>query len=134
MIKKRYPKYNFIFIGNTESEEDIFLDFEKKLNFKVYSIIKEVSIFELALVFKDGGFFIGVDSGPANISYLTKIRSITIAGPGPHLFLPYRKNKLFVDVSGGRNFLQRFFYGKNKIINKISTKSVFDIFEKSIKK
>jgi len=100
------------------------------LDFEIYSIIGEIDLRDLLVVMRKSSYFIGIDSGPANIAHLCNLRSISIMGAGPHMYLPYNKLDIVIDKSHGAGLYQRFFRKKRGFIDKITTDEVFSAFEK----
>ncbi len=134
LIKKinSFGKFKFIFVGK-ETEGKDFEEISKKLNFKIYSLIGKLSIKELLLLMRRSNYFIGIDSGPRNMAHLAELPSITLYGPGPHMFTPPNNRDIVIDKSNGKGAFQRFFYKKNSFISKITAEEVFEKFEELIK-
>jgi 3-deoxy-D-manno-octulosonic-acid transferase/heptosyltransferase-1 len=119
--------FEFIFIGAGEDIED-YEYISSRLKFKVHSVISQINLLELMLLLNLADYFIGVDSGPANLAHLVNLRSIVIFGPGPHMYMPSNPNDVIIDKSNGRGLYQRFFFKKNGFIQRISTEEVYQAF------
>ena len=129
-IKKNYPNYRFVFLGSGE-DINIFKKIKLQLNFKIYSLINKIDLKDLLLVMRRSDYFIGIDSGPMNVAHLCNLRSISIMGPGPHMYLPYNKLDIVIDKSNGRGLYQRFFKKKEGgFIDKITVNEAFSAFKK----
>src|SRR3989338_2254066 len=130
LLKKvnKLDEFQFIFIGaqiDTSDHEYI----APRLGFESYSLIGELDLALLLLVLRKSDYFIGIDSGPSNMAYLSGIKSITILGPGPHMYMPNNKHNVVVDKSNGRGLSQLFFHNKHgSIIDKISINEVYNAF------
>lgn len=120
--------YRFIFIGTIGEEEDYKI-ISKKLKFKTYSLIHKVDIKDLYLIMKQSDYFVGVDSGPRNLAHTADLRSVTILGPAPHLFMPPSSKDKILDKSRGRGLYQKFFYKKNGFIHQITVDEVYNAFQ-----
>jgi len=119
--------FTFIFIGSDDDIEDHNY-ISSKLSFKTESLIKKISLAELLLVLKDADYFIGIDSGPSNMAHLVNLRSITIYGPGPHMYMPFHPDDIVFDKTSGRGLFQLLFRVKNSYINKVAVNEVYDAF------
>lgn len=119
--------YQFIFIGSHEDVENHRL-ISAQLDFPTESIINKTSIFELTLVMQAADYFIGIDSGPSNLAHLVGLRSITLYGPGPHMFMSHDPDDIIIDKSSGRGIQQLFFSLKKSIVNTISVSEVYQAF------
>ncbi len=119
--------FEFIFIGAEKDIED-YEYISSHLKFKTHSVISQISLPELMLLLRSADYFIGVDSGPANMAHLVHLRSIVIFGPGPHMFMPSDSNDIIIDKSNGRGFYQRFFLKKNGFIQRIDAEEVYQAF------
>jgi ADP-heptose:LPS heptosyltransferase len=130
LLQKIYSsgKYDFVFIG-AKGEISDYEEISKSLSFKTFSLIGKIGLDETVLLLRSADFFIGIDSGPSNISYLTGIKSITIFGPGPHMYLPKGKNNKILNKSNGRGFYQMYFNKKDSFIDKINVTEVFNAFK-----
>jgi len=125
--------FEFIFIGVAKDIED-YEYISSNLPFEIYSVISKIDLFELVLLLRSANYFIGVDSGPANLAHLAKLRSIVIFGPGPHMFMSDDVNDIIIDKSNGRGLYQRFFLKKNGFIHKINAEEVYQSFNKLYRK
>src|SRR6185436_8374098 len=97
--------------------------------FPSHVLAGELSWIDLVLLFRLADYFIGVDSGPRNIAHMTDLPSITLLGPGPHMYTPPNPRDVVLDRSGGRGFLERFFPSKtNRYIDRISVDDVVKAF------
>lgn len=93
--------FRFIFIGGKDEKKD-FLHIQRKLGFKVFSLIGKVDLKDLMLVMRQSDYFIGIDSGPRNMAHLADLRSVSLLGPGPKFFMPTDKRDILVDKSDCR--------------------------------
>ena len=120
--------YEFIFVGSARDKADF--DFiSSKLDFPVHSLIGQISLVQLVLLLRKSQYFIGVDSGPRNFAHLVDLPSITLLGPGPHMYTPPNPRDITLDRSGGRGLYQRFISKKGCLfINRITPKDVVDAF------
>ncbi len=123
--------YRFIFVGTVKENKD-YKEILKKLDFKTYSLINKIDLKDLLLVMRKSDYFIGIDSGPRNMAHTADLRSVTILGPAPHLFMPPCPKDKILDKSNGRGLYQKFFYKKNGFINKITVDEVYDAFQKLV--
>jgi ADP-heptose:LPS heptosyltransferase len=100
------------------------------LPFKMYSLIDAADWLALVLAFRLGDYFIGIDSGPRNLAHLADLPSITLLGPGPHMYTPPNPRDIILDHSNGRGLYQRFFHKKKScFIDKITPTEVVDAFK-----
>jgi len=130
LIKKLHEvdDFRFIFVGAKKDEDD-YQYIYSRLPFQIYSLIGQINLVELALALRTGDYFIGVDSGPRNLAHLVDLPSITLLGPGPHMYTPPNPRDIVIDRSGGHGLYQRFFYkGKNRFIDHISPQDVYGAF------
>jgi ADP-heptose:LPS heptosyltransferase len=134
LLKKinKLGKFRFIFVGREDEEED-FNEIKKLLDFPVYSIIHRANTKDLLLIMRKADYFLGIDSGPRNLANLARLPSITLLGPGPHMFMPWHKEAKVIDKSNGKGIYQRFFYKKNSFISKITVNDVLTEFKKLMK-
>lgn len=130
LLKKisKLDEFQFIFIGaQTDTSDHKYI--APRLGFTSHSLIGELDLALLLLVLRKSDYFIGIDSGPSNMAYLAGIRSVTILGPGPHMYMPNGKHNVVVDKSNGRGLSQLFFHHKHgSIIDKISVDEVYNAF------
>ncbi len=131
LIKKinSFGRFRFVFIGGKVEETDYKI-IAKQLDFPVYSLINKIDLHDLMLVLRSSDYFIGVDSGPKNMAHIADLRSISLLGPGPHMFMPLSKKDIILDKSNGCGLYQRFFYKRNSFIKKITSEEVFESFKK----
>lgn len=129
LIKKLHVlgNFRFIFVGANKDEED-YRYISSRLPFPIHSLIGHVDLFDLALVLRKSDYFIGVDSGPRNLAHLAGLPSITLLGPGPHMFTSPNPHDIVLDRSGGRGLYQRFFSQKERFIERITPEDVFTAF------
>jgi ADP-heptose:LPS heptosyltransferase len=125
-------KYRFIFVGATKEQSD-YEKITKKLDFKTYSLINKVDLKDLLLIMRRCDYFVGIDSGPRNMAHIADLRSVTLLGPAPHLFMPPCKKDIAIDKSNGRGLYQKFFYKKNGFIHQITVDEVYDAFQKIVR-
>jgi len=125
--------FEFIFVGAERDIED-YEYISSRLKFKTYSVISQINLFELVLLLRSADYFIGIDSGPANMAHLADLQSVTILGPGPHMFMPSNANDIVVDKSNGRGIYQRFFLKKNGFMQKITVDEVYQSFYNMLNK
>lgn len=124
----RLGDFKFIFVGagkDLENYEYIAL----RLGFEVGSLINSINLFELLLILRRAAFFIGIDSGPRNLAHLADLRSITILGPGPHIFMPSNPADIVIDKTNGRGLFQLYFSVKNSFIKRIDVTEVYEAFK-----
>lgn len=129
LLKKinQIDNFVFIFIGSEDDLEDY--DYiSSNLGFKIESLIRKISLAELLLVLKQADYFIGIDSGPSNMAHLVNLRSLTLYGPGPHMYMSDQPGDIVFDKTNGRGLLQMFFMVKNSYINKITVDEVYNSF------
>ena len=81
------------------------------------------------MIIRKADYFIGVDSGPANIAHLADTRSVVLYGPGPHMFMSHHSDDIAIDKSGGRGLLNLYFSMPNSYISRITVDEVFDAFQ-----
>jgi ADP-heptose:LPS heptosyltransferase len=129
LIKKLHAlgDFRFIFVGAKKDEEE-YQYISSRLPFPTYSLIGQIGLLDLTLAMRAGDYFIGVDSGPRNLAHLAGLPSITLLGPGPHMFTPPDARDIILDRSKGRGFYQRFFHTKSQFIDKIQPDDVIRAF------
>ena len=129
LLRKLHPLgYEFIFVGSNRDKADY--DYiASQLEFPVHSLIGDISLVQLVLLLRKSQYFIGVDSGPRNFAHVCDLPSITLLGPGPHMYTPPNPRDIVLDRSGGRGLYQRFF-SKNAglFIDRITPQDVTDAF------
>ncbi len=119
-----------IFVGAAREQAD-YEHIARQLNFPTHSLIGTLDLKQLVLALQTPGIFIGVDSGPRNVAHLADMRSITLLGPGPHMYTPEDARDIVLDHSGGRGLYQRFFNKtKNRFIDRISVDEVYEAYTK----
>lgn len=121
--------FNFIFIGAKNEQED-YQYVSEHSGAKVFSLISELSLPELAMLMSKCDYFLGIDSGPGNLAHLTGLPSLIIYGPGPHIYFSDLPSDRKVDKSRGRGFFQMFFAKRNGFIDKIEVTQVYQEFLK----
>ncbi|HKK20132.1 MAG TPA: glycosyltransferase family 9 protein [candidate division Zixibacteria bacterium] len=88
----------FIFVGRGDSEASAFERIQSRLNFKVYSSINDLNLWELFLLMKRSDGFIGIDSGPRNLAHYAGIRSVTLLNPAAvNNFMPLDTRDVIVE-------------------------------------
>lgn len=117
----------FIFVGTGTDMLD-YKYIAQRLGFQSYSLIGKIDLALLLLILTKSDYFVGVDSGPSNMAHLARTRSVTILGPGPHMYMPDDKYNVVVDRSNGRGLLQLFFSTKYNIIDQISVDEAYGAF------
>lgn len=125
-----FGKFEFIFVGSGEKDTKDYIYISASLNFKTISLISKTNILELVMLMRSSEYFIGIDSGPANIAHLSGLRSVVIYGPGPHMFMPCDPNDIVIDKSRSRGLYQRFFTKKGGFIQKITPEETFEAFKR----
>jgi len=122
--------YAIVFVGSNRDKTDY--DYiASKLEFPLHSLIGNISLVQLVLLLRKSQYFIGVDSGPRNFAHLVNLPSITLLGPGPHMYTPPDPRDIVLDRSGGRGLYQRFFNKKGALfIDRITPQDVVDAFTK----
>ncbi|MDB5258816.1 MAG: putative lipopolysaccharide heptosyltransferase [Candidatus Taylorbacteria bacterium] len=129
-IHAEFPDISAIFIGGSEDAED-YEYISSSVDFKVTSLIRKTSLVDLLLIMHAAEVFIGIDSGPSNLAHLADLRSVTIFGPGPHMYMPTDPRDIALDKSDGRGISQLFFsVGKNSLIECIAADEAFEAFRK----
>lgn len=118
---------DFIFVGRRQEKIEA-AEIAAALDFKTYSLAGELSLAELVLLLRHSHFFIGIDSGPANLAHLVGLKSIVILGPGPHMYLPPHDDGIAIDKTGGRGLMQMFFSTRNGFIDRTQPDEVVDAF------
>lgn len=127
-LKKLHSSgYTFVFVGS-KSDVAEYETIAKQLPFKTYSLVGQTDVLEMVLLLRRAQFFIGVDSGPRNFAHLVDLPSITLLGPGPHMYTPPNPRDILLDRSAGRGLSQRFFNQKKLLIERITPQDVADAF------
>lgn len=138
LLKKinKYGKFKLVFIGGGKEDQKNYNFISSKLNFSTFSLINKIDIKEMIIIMRilrKEHYFIGIDSGPKNMAHLADIRSISIMGPGPHMYMPYHEKDIVIDKSKGRGLYQMFFVKKIGFIHKIEVDEVYNAFKQLIK-
>lgn len=130
LIKKinKLENFKFIFVGGADKEEKDFEVIQDNLNFKIYSLIKKVNILELLLIMRMSNYFIGIDSGPRNMAHIADLRSISLLGPGPKIFMPLSKKDKVIDKSNC-HCTTFYCFKKKNCLQRISVEEVFEEFK-----
>lgn len=119
---------HFIFIGAKRDAPDC-ESIASQLPFPTHSLMGELDFAELTLLLSMSDYFIGVDSGPRNLAHLVDLPSITLLGPGPHMYTPPDPRDIVLDHSGGRGVYQRFISKtRDRYIDRITVREVVDAF------
>jgi ADP-heptose:LPS heptosyltransferase len=131
LLKKinSFGKFKFIFVGADEEEKESFEYIQKKLDFKIFSLIKKINLKELFLVMRLSNYFIGIDSGPRNLAHYSDLRSITLLGPGLKNFMPLNEKDIVIDKSNPFS-TSVFYIGKKSGMEKIGVDEVMESFKK----
>jgi ADP-heptose:LPS heptosyltransferase len=123
-------KFRFIFIGGTEEEKTVFENVQKKLDFKVHSLINRVDLKELFLIMKKSDYFLGVDSGPRNLAHFANLRSVSLLNPAAvKNFMPLSVKDRVIEKPN-RFPANLFDFHKMSNMEKISAEEVFKAFKK----
>lgn len=128
----KFGKFKFVFVGGKEEAEDL-ETIRRKLPFKISSLIGKANLRDLLLAMRMSDYFIGIDSGPRNMAHIADLRSVSIFGPGPHMFMPLSNKDIVLDKSKGGRVYERFFYKKNTAIKKITPDEVVIAFKRLLK-
>ena len=118
----------FIFVGG-HAEVEQYDDIAGQLPFGVHSMIGKIDLYQLVLLSATADAFIGIDSGPRNVAHMVDLPSVTILGPGPHMYTPPNPRDKTMDKSNGRGLLQVFIHSKHPFIAKISVEEVYTAFK-----
>jgi ADP-heptose:LPS heptosyltransferase len=118
----------FVFVGAGGKEQADYEYIFQRLPFPVYSIIGRTSVDQLLLLMRLADRFLGVDSGPRNLAHAADLPSVTLLGPGPHLYTPPNSRDIVIDRSGNRGLYQTFFRSRRPFIEKITPKDVVKAF------
>ncbi len=124
-----FDKFRFIFVGGKDDLSN-FDYIKSNISFEVESAINKTNLLETVLLLSRADFFIGIDSGPRNIAHFVNLRSITILGPGPHIYWPENDQDIILDKTNGRGVGQMFFKTTKSFINKITVREVYEAFQK----
>ncbi len=93
----RLGEFEFIFVGQGELEARTFHDIQRRLDFKVHSLVNTVDLKTTLLIMRLSDYFIGIDSGPRNMAHFADLRSVTLLGPAPKNFMPVNKADIVID-------------------------------------
>jgi len=122
--------FRFIFVGTRKDEEEEYAFIATHLPFPVYSLIRHLDLVGLTAVMHASDYFIGVDSGPRNLAHLVGLPSITLLGPGPHMYTPSDPRDIVLDHSRGRGLYQRFLRkDTNRYIDRVTPREVYEAFQ-----
>ena len=119
--------FTFIFVGGDDQEQEDFNLIQRNLDFKVYSLIKKIDLKALFITMRLADYFIGIDSGPRNLSYLADLRSIGLVGPGPRIFMPFSHEDIVINKSDCRCSAS-FCHRHPTCMQKIQVLDVFSAF------
>lgn len=121
----------FIFVG--AAGEDIqYNEIAPRLDFKTYSLIGKTNLLELFLLMRNAHYFIGIDSGPRNVGHLADIPSVTILGPGPHMYTPPNPRDKVIDHSHRRGLYQTFVHTNHPFIDTVQAEEVYEAYKSLI--
>ncbi len=127
--------FRFIFVGSHKEQKDLDVIVSQLPSLDIQSLIGKVNLYELLLVIKDSDYFIGIDSGPRNMANIVGTPSITLLGPGPHLYTPRNSEDIIIDRSHGRGLTQRFIKTNNfSFIEQIQPEDVLAAFKSDMQK
>jgi ADP-heptose:LPS heptosyltransferase len=88
----------FVFVGRGDDESAAFERIQRRLDFRVYSLINDLNLWELFLLMKRSDGFIGIDSGPRNLAHYAGLRSVTLLNPAAvNNFMPLDKRDVIVE-------------------------------------
>ena len=121
-------EFDFIFIGVGEQEASSFEYIQRRLDFKVYSLVNRVDLKTSLLIMRLSDYFIGIDSGPRNMAHLADLRSVTLLGPAPKNFMPVNKADVVIDRFTCR-CKSLFYFHKVNAIQSISADDVLVCFK-----
>jgi ADP-heptose:LPS heptosyltransferase len=121
-------EFDFIFIGVGEQEASSFEYIQRRLDFKVYSLVNRVDLKTSLLIMRLSDYFIGIDSGPRNMAHLADLRSVTLLGPAPKNFMPVNKADVVIDRFTCR-CKSLFYFHKVSAIQSISADDVLVCFK-----
>lgn len=117
----------FVFVGAKEDVDD-YTDIASRLSFSVDSLIGELNLTELTIALSEANYFIGIDSGPMNLAHLVDLPSVSLLGPGPHMYLPWSERDMYIDKTRGRGLYQMFFATEKSFMQQIEPNDVYDAF------
>ncbi len=132
LIHAKYGRFQFIFVGGPEDKNDQEY-IASRLGFETCSLVGEVDLAQLLLVIRMSDYMIGVDSGPRNIAHVADTRSVTILGPGPHMYMPPDSRDIALDKTRGRGVVQMFVASGAPFIERITSQEVYEAFLQLVK-
>ncbi len=127
MIHTKHGEYQFIFVGGPEDKNDQEY-IASHLKFDTCSLVGQIDLAQLLLVIRMSDYLIGVDSGPRNIAHVADTRSVTILGPGPHMYMPPDRRDIALDKTRGRGVAQMFVASSTPFIERITPQEVYEAF------
>ncbi len=90
--------YQIYFVGGSSEERAMFERVRRKLNFKVYSLIGEISLWDLFRIMRHSDYFIGVDSGPRNLAHYANLPSVSLLNPAAlKNFMPLEDRDIIIE-------------------------------------
>ncbi len=116
--------FSFIFIGGKEDMET-YNHISKSVSFETYSLISKTNLSDTLSLMRDADYFIGIDSGPSNMAHLVGIRSITLVGVSPNMYISPHEEDITIDKTGKNNLLAMFLKLQHPPINRITADEVF---------
>jgi ADP-heptose:LPS heptosyltransferase len=121
--------FSFIFVGQGEKEAETFEYIQKRVDYKLHSLINRTDLRTTLLIMRLSDYFIGIDSGPRNMAHLADLRSITLLGPAPKNFMPVNKADIVIDHFTCR-CKSLFYFHKVSAIHNIPAGEVMDAFKR----
>lgn len=118
----------FVFVGHGAEAEREHAYIAARLPFRTESLIGEIGLHDLLLVMRHCDYFLGVDSGPANLAHLADLPSVKLLGPAPHMYNPPNARDIAVDRSNGRGILEHYLAVRNPIVERITVDDAYDAF------
>jgi ADP-heptose:LPS heptosyltransferase len=133
LIKKinSFGNFRFIFVGIGD-EEKVFKDIQKRLDFKVYSLINGLDIKDLTIAMRLSDFFIGIDSGPRNMAHLADLPSLCLPLIGPKFLMPPNKRDVVIKVNCKCPGF--FCYRKKTCLERVSAQEAFIKFKELLRR
>ena len=116
--------YRFVFVGGGTVDEADYATIAPALGFPTTSLIGKLDVAETLDLMRAADGFIGIDSGPANLARLAELPNVTLYGPGPHMYLPFRPGDIALDKTRGRGLTQMFVATKRNFIGMITPDEV----------
>ena len=126
--------YHFLFVGGGAIDEADYKAIAPALDFATRSLIGQISVLETVALMRLAHGFVGVDSGPANLARLAELPSLTLYGPGPHMYLPHHPRDVALDKSHGRGLFEMYVASERGFIHQISATEAADAFGRLILK